>query len=229
MKDQTLSTLPQQVGCNPRIGELQAPDIPGRIKRHAAATNDPRVGVQRLDSGGFRAERGHGFRDGNKGLVLPVQEHLRRLKLYGEMPDGKFGKDTERAVKEFQRNYNAYFGLKEGDKDYLPVTGEVDYYTWGVLKLWNPQCKEEQKAKAVEPTQAQPPSTPAEAATALEMPPLENTDLSRGQWWADKKRAEEEQAAKQLQASQNPPAVPSTPKEAATGKRQLDGVIAQFC
>lgn len=146
MTDPTFLIKPQ-MGCNPRIGELKPPAVPDKVTPYAHGTNDPQRGESRLDSGGFRAERGHGFRDGNKGLVFPVQRELRRIKLYNHKPDGKFGSDTEKAVTDFQNKYNEHFGLKEGDKDYLPVTGKVDYYTWEVLKHWNPQCKEETKDK----------------------------------------------------------------------------------
>ena len=90
MTDRTFFIKPQ-IGCNPRIGELIPPEVTDKVLRHADGTNSPKWGERRLDSGGFRAERGHGFRDGNKGVVLPVQRELQRLKLYNHTPDGKFG------------------------------------------------------------------------------------------------------------------------------------------
>lgn len=128
-------------GCNPRRSELVFPSRPEHVREvYAAATDSEELGKLRLSSGGFLAKRGHGIVDGNSGVVYPVQRELKRVDCYGATQDGKFGGATERGVREFQVRYNKHFGLKKGDRDYLPVTGVVDYYTWELLRKWDPKC-----------------------------------------------------------------------------------------
>jgi hypothetical protein len=53
--------------------------------------------------------------------VFEVQYRLRRLDLYDAAPDGRFGPETEAAVRDFQRQNG------------LQVTGTVNYRTWRPL------------------------------------------------------------------------------------------------
>lgn len=67
------------------------------------------------------------FADDRMNAIYEVQHYLRFLSKYMDeiptvTPDGIFGRETEDAVREFQRLY------------LLPVSGEVDLDTWNLLR-----------------------------------------------------------------------------------------------
>jgi len=77
-----------------------------------------------LSTGKFIAQRGHGMnQDPNTGYALAVQEQLISHGYLKGPADGKFGRNTEAAVKEFQKDNG------------LVADGKVGKNTWANLRL----------------------------------------------------------------------------------------------
>ena len=76
--------------------------------------------------------------DDRKNAVYEVQHYLRFLSKHIHeiptiTPDGIYGPETEEAVKAFQRLYS------------LPVTGEVDYDTWNLIRDTHSDVREDKE------------------------------------------------------------------------------------